>query len=559
MQDTQSHVASGLRVAKAADNAAYWSIATTMRSDNKAISAVSDALGMAAAKVDTAYAGMDATADLLSQFKSRLVAATEDGVDKAKIQTELDQLKKQVSSVAASSSFNGVNWLDTDIEDLTDETMNTTSVISSFVRSSSSQVSVDTTEVALQGLSLFNSTGGGLLQADPRDVKTIGGIRYPVSNSITGMSSSNMRSSTYASFDFNFSGPLVFDDPSDKISFDVTVDADNPADGLAAPLNPGATTLDVEIDRALVDTVLGASANGVISDYKQYAAVLNRALQNFDTGARATTYTDWQGRDIIDRIGIWTEQSAGLDGSYVEISNFSSTVGSGGLSNASDFSSRGQDMTITFAPLEVKDGVEISFNFSVNNAASTSYSFDKDYINNLLSRDDGKVETSDDMITLLQSLISPDWPDVIIEPGSGDQISIRSDKSVDRLAGSGTSIGFNNIVVNIEPIPRMDFLSIDIDQNPSMLDDYINYIEVASSRVVSAASSLGSLQTRLEMQSDFAAKLMDSIDSGIGRLVDADMEEESSKLSARQTQQQLAIQALSIANSQPGSILSLFR
>ncbi|WP_313611017.1 flagellin, partial [Rhizobium sp.] len=51
----------------------------------------------------------------------------------------------------------------------------------------------------------------------------------------------------------------------------------------------------------------------------------------------------------------------------------------------------------------------------------------------------------------------------------------------------------------------------------------------------------------------------DSIDSGIGRLVDADMNEESTKLKALQTQQQLAIQSLSIANSDSQNILSLFR
>jgi flagellin len=52
---------------------------------------------------------------------------------------------------------------------------------------------------------------------------------------------------------------------------------------------------------------------------------------------------------------------------------------------------------------------------------------------------------------------------------------------------------------------------------------------------------------------------MDSIDSGVGKLVDANMEQESSKLSALQTQQQLAVQALSIANSSSQNILSLFR
>jgi hypothetical protein len=92
----QAQVSSGLRVAKASDDAAYWAIATIMRSDRAAISAVHDALGLGAAKVDVAYTGMSSVIDILGDFKSKLVAAAEEGVDKAKIQTELDQLKQQV-------------------------------------------------------------------------------------------------------------------------------------------------------------------------------------------------------------------------------------------------------------------------------------------------------------------------------------------------------------------------------------------------------------------------------------------------------------------------------
>jgi flagellin len=64
---------------------------------------------------------------------------------------------------------------------------------------------------------------------------------------------------------------------------------------------------------------------------------------------------------------------------------------------------------------------------------------------------------------------------------------------------------------------------------------------------------------RIGLQEEFVNVLRDSIDSGIGRLVDADMNEESTRLKALQTQQQLAIQALSIANTASESILTLFR
>ena len=70
---------------------------------------------------------------------------------------------------------------------------------------------------------------------------------------------------------------------------------------------------------------------------------------------------------------------------------------------------------------------------------------------------------------------------------------------------------------------------------------------------------MGSVSSRIATQQTFVKALIDSNTSAIGTLVDANMEEESTKLKALQTQQQLGIQALSIANSNSQSILSLFR
>ncbi|WP_298841107.1 flagellin [uncultured Roseobacter sp.] len=76
---------------------------------------------------------------------------------------------------------------------------------------------------------------------------------------------------------------------------------------------------------------------------------------------------------------------------------------------------------------------------------------------------------------------------------------------------------------------------------------------------IDTAASLGSAGSRIETQADFVGKLSDLLTSGIGALVDADMEAASAKLQALQTQQQLGVQALSIANQAPQTILSLFR
>ena len=84
-------------------------------------------------------------------------------------------------------------------------------------------------------------------------------------------------------------------------------------------------------------------------------------------------------------------------------------------------------------------------------------------------------------------------------------------------------------------------------------------IERLIQTAIDSAAGFGSSRGRIETQSDFVSKLSDSLKSGIGALVDADMEAASARLQALQTQQQLAVQALSIANQSPQTILSLFR
>lgn len=84
-------------------------------------------------------------------------------------------------------------------------------------------------------------------------------------------------------------------------------------------------------------------------------------------------------------------------------------------------------------------------------------------------------------------------------------------------------------------------------------------IDTQMDTVTAYAAELGAVGTRLELQQDFTSKLVDSLNTGIGALVDADLNEESARLQALQVQQQLGTQALSIANQAPQNILSLFR
>ena len=84
-------------------------------------------------------------------------------------------------------------------------------------------------------------------------------------------------------------------------------------------------------------------------------------------------------------------------------------------------------------------------------------------------------------------------------------------------------------------------------------------IETLIDTAIDASAAFGSVEGRIATQATFISNLTDSLKSGIGALVDANMEEASAKLQALQVQQQLGIQSLSIANQAPQSLLSLFR
>ncbi|MGG2474973.1 flagellin, partial [Rhizobium sp. BR5] len=166
LETTQARVSSGFRVETAADNAAYWSISTTMRSDNAALSAVQDALGLGAAKVDTAYDALENSIEVVKQIKAKLVAAYGVGADRGKIQDEIKQLQEQLKSTSESASFSGENWLQASISNNgtppVEESI-TKKVVASFTRTGSGNVGVTTVDYVLNGSTvLFDLSGGKL-------------------------------------------------------------------------------------------------------------------------------------------------------------------------------------------------------------------------------------------------------------------------------------------------------------------------------------------------------------------------------------------------------------
>ena len=153
LSHTQNRVSSGYRVGQASDNVAYWSISTSMKSDNKALGAATDALGVGAAKVDTAYAAMDSAIDVVNEIKAKLVTSSETSVDKEQIQLEVKKLQEQLSAIGQAASFNGENWMI--------NTTNTT-VVDGFIRETDGTVKVNTAEFKAGSYAMFSTIDGGV-------------------------------------------------------------------------------------------------------------------------------------------------------------------------------------------------------------------------------------------------------------------------------------------------------------------------------------------------------------------------------------------------------------
>ena len=376
---TQGEIATGKTVSTAKDNAAVWAISKVMESDVKGFKGIQDSLNLGESTVAVARQAAETVTDLLIQMKAKIVAAQEDNVDRAKIQTDIQALQGQVNSVVGAAQFNGLNLVNGTAGASID-------VLASLDRDTNGNVTASSITVTTQDL----STGA-----------------YTAAAAFTGSTGVSANADT-AGFTLNNAsgtGNLVI------------------AGGAAFAAG----------DKVSVN-IGGKSAS--------YTVTANDIA--------ATTPDDLIAvglKNAIDSLGI-----AGLTVDYA-----SGTPG------------------------------QLSF----TNAGTTDLTVAAQYKN----------------------------------AGSGGLATM---STIDVSTSGGATAALGNI-------------------------------ETLITAAIDASAELGSSQTRLSIQSDFISKLSDALTTGIGTMVDADMEEASARLQSLQVQQQLGIQALSIANQAPQSVLALFR
>jgi flagellin len=176
LDSTNSRVSTGLRVGNASDSAAYWSIATTTKSDNGALGAVKDALGLGASTIDVMSTGLNETRKVLQQVKELLVTALQPGVDRAKVQTEITGRLDDIKNKASSTVINGQNWLDVDSSGA--DYNASKGIVASFTRVDGA-VAVDTIDLDISAISMYDANGNiGIMDKD----RTAGGTTIAVAD-----------------------------------------------------------------------------------------------------------------------------------------------------------------------------------------------------------------------------------------------------------------------------------------------------------------------------------------------------------------------------------------
>lgn len=389
---TQNEISTGKRVSNAKDNSAVWAISKVMESDVQGFKSISSSLSLGQATVSVARQASESITDLLTQMKSKIVAAQEDNVDRSKLNDDVTALKNQINSVVNAAQFNGLN--------LVDGSTASASILASLDRDSSGNVTASSITVAAQDL----STGG-----------------------------------------YSSKGVLAGSD---------NATTDNDAAGFTMDKSGGSGTI-----------------------------VIDSSTDNFAAGDKVSI-------TIGDKVASYTVQAGDIDPSGTYDEAYTDALIAVGLKNQIDA------LGITGVAIDYDSGAAGTLSF-VTGAATAGADADRD-------------------------------------------VTVSAQFANANAGGLGA------------------LASVDVSSDTGALTA-LGTIETLLDTVIDATAAFGSAQGRVDTQADFISKLSDSLKSGIGTMVDADMEATSARLQALQTQQQLATQSLSIANQAPQSILSLFR
>jgi len=471
LSKTQNEISTGKSVASAKDNAAVWAISKVMEADVNGFKAISESLALGESTVAVARQASETVADLLTDIKGKVVAAQEDNVDRAKIQTDIDALRDQINSVVGAAQFNGLNLVQGTEE---------VDILSSLDRANDGTVKASNITVDRQDLSTDAGTlGTGTDLSANATLSAAAATNAGNTATITLAADADVSADA---FEVTVGGATV-----SFAAGDITGDQDDAATAISGAIN------------AL--GLVGVSANA--------------------TGA-VVTLTSTRAFDDVALAGAKNGGAADITLSDTEIAERAETLTFSASANVAE-----------------GDGYQVT-------VAGTAYTYVA-----------GKGETFEDVARGLKAAVDGGGIDGIstqVTQNDSDQWVLK----IDNDSASSAALARAGAADGTASGGLFGLGGIDVTTD-SGAEAALGNIETLIDNAIDAAAGFGSVEGRIETQSDFIGKLTDALKSGIGSLVDADMEAASARLQALQVQQQLGTQALSIANQSPQNILALFR
>ncbi|NBB83877.1 MAG: hypothetical protein GVY28_10780 [Alphaproteobacteria bacterium] len=578
LNQVQERINTGLRVGSAKDNASTFSVSLGMKNDVAGFKAIRETIALGKGTVDVALNASERVSDLLGQLKEKTVQAQSETVDRAALQRDITQIRDQINTIVSSAQFNGVNLVGDSASAASGKQMK---VLASLDRSSASAAptpsfidvahqNIGTSELgktsttdSIDTINVNRSNLGkdsGLSQVTV-DIVGDGTSAVAAGDTVT----INVRDQEGNLFEFTMTG-ADSGTADNENAFDTSGTIGAAIDDIVAKLGNGAVQ-GVQIEDGDGNAVAASDAQTItFADTNLTVAALQ------DPTSVGLTITDSAEADAYSL----AQNGAGGDDDPVTLALATPGTAAVGTqtfaASATDATAGFEDSAITFNAA-LADTASVTLNLTGPNGSDLSVTLDaaggaatgdgSDFDNT------GGNNGVDSLATELETAILAAASNAglsgstLVDLGlainqNGGELTVSTTGNTDGVAVRGFSVADATGVA--ENTSAEAAVTVENDRAFALtLEAEIEKVETAVQQMQEITATFGSISQRLDMQDEFLESLTNTLNDGISGMVDANMAEESAKFQALQVQQQLGLQALSIANQAPQAVLGLFR
>lgn len=530
LDEVQSRINTGLKVASAKDNGAVFAIAQSLRSRVGALSAVNEGLDRTVTNLDTAQSAGSQVSDILKTLQQTAERAKTftSPEDRASSQADFVAARDRIDAILNAATVNGVNLLNgTNVTNAL--TVSTSDIGANSAQTVQRTVGVDpaASTTTATTLATTNTIGTGAASATNINIEAGDTVRIELldaAGNVTQTSNINLSNTAtigalQTAIDTQTGGKVALTLDGNNLVYDAD---QNFRISFVAGGDPATATLTAQNNRAGFFTgTTGTFVDGDVAGAVTGATTSSAA----QTGGGRQVTTPTGGLAAGTNVGTLTSSllNAGQTSGSVTLTTTAST----GISNA----------------------------YTINLTAGQTLG---QFLNEVTTRTNGAVTAAYDANS--RQIVYKSAQDLTVANTNatsfGAASSTANTPTITRSTASSATATITGYDYRVNGGALAGLASLDLTTDPATASATIDTLAKALN---ASLSSLGAQGRALDIQKTFLTSLSDNIEKGIGSLVDADLAKESARLQSLQVKQQLGAQALSIANQGPQILLSFFR